>query len=224
MTLEDIKNREINYEMKQHLKKTHELYDSYNYNVYRYRMKSKKYIQWNVDDMTHEGNDPRSSEEVLDRAKLFYDEHIFTDKEWNKYFIPAINDLLIYNKTFERWHPGYLIKDVEGNFAIVEHDYAEAFGGRCFTSLAICQLDSEGNITCSWAWAEYADYCLVSKDPDVVSKNLEKIRKRVSEIGDGAPIGMNSELAKKLGFTSIHTYESARASGWEAKEGAIKLY
>ena len=34
---------------------------------------------------------------------------------------------------------------------------------------------------------------------------------------------MNPELAKKLGFTSIHTYESAKAAGWNPGEGAIKL-
>ena len=187
------------------------------------RMKSAYYRKWEIQKMTYDGNDPRSNNDMLDFARCYIECDIYTDKQWNKYFIPAINEMIDYNNTFERWHPGYLIKDVKGNLAIVEHDYSEAFGGRNYTSLAICELDSNENITYGWAWAKYENYCLVSKEPEIVSKNLEKIRKYNIERGDGAPIGTNPELAKKLGFTSIHTYESAKATGWDSGEGAIKL-
>ena len=187
------------------------------------RMKDSYYKEWEIWDMTHDGNYPRSNDDMLNFARCYIECDIYTDKQWSKYFIPAINKMIIYNNTFERWHPGYLIKDIKGNLAIVVHDYSEAFGGRNYTSLAICELDFDKNIKYSWAWAEYENYCLVSKDPKVISENLEKIRKYNLEIGDGAPICMNLELAKKLGFTSIHTYESAKAAGWEPKEGAIKL-
>ena len=174
----------------------------------------REYEIWN---MTHNGNDPRSNDDMLDFARCYIECDIYTDKQWNKYFIPAINEMIDYNNIFERWHPGYLIKDVEGNLAIVEYDYSEAFGGRNYTSLAIYELDSDKNITYCWAWAKYENYCLVSKEPEIVSKNLEKIRKYNIERGDGAPIGTDPELAKKLGFTSIHTYESAKAAGWGTK-------
>lgn len=187
------------------------------------RIKNTYYREYDIWEMTHNGNDPRSNNDMLDFARCYIECDIYTDKQWNKYFIPAINEMIYYNNTFERWYPGYLIKDVKGNLAIVEHDYSEAFGGRDYTSLAICELDSTGNITYGWAWAKYENYCLVSKEPEIVSKNLKKIRKHNIECSSGAPICMNPKLAKKLGYSSIHTYESAKAAGWEPKEGAIKL-
>ena len=216
MTLQELKEYPLNKEYLKHLEDCL-VFDEHNINIYKIRMNSKRERGWEIWDMTHRGNDPLSNEEMLNKARCFIEKNIYTDKQWNKYFIPAINEMIDYNNTFERWHPGYLIKDVKGNLAIVEHDYSEAFGGRDYTSLAIYELDSNENITYGWAWAKYENYCLVSKEPEIVSKNLEKIRKYNIERGDGAPICMNPELAKKLGFTSIHTYESAKAAGWGTK-------
>ena len=53
-----------------------------------------------------------------------------------------------------------------------------------------------------------------------VEANLKKIVKYNQEEGEGAPIAMNPKLAAKLGYTSIHTYDSARAN---RKEGDIKI-
>ena len=222
MTLQELKEYPLDKEYLKDLNKRNVINKDHR-EFHQNRMKNSCNREYEIWDMTHDGNDPRSNDDMLDFARCYIECDIYTDKQWNKYFIPAINKMIDYNNTFERWHPGYLIKDVKGNLAIVEHDYSEAFGGRNYTSLAIYELDSNENITYGWAWAEYENYCLVSKEPEIISKNLEKIRKYNIERGDGAPIGTDPELAKKLGFTSIHTYESAKAAGWEPKEGAIKL-
>lgn len=221
MTLQKLKEYPLN---KRYLRDLEEqgVFDLWNINVRRNRLNSKEetYIRWEIHDMTHYGNEPYSNEEMLDYARCFLEKEIYTEDQWNKYFIPAINEMLNYNNTFERWHPGYLIKDKGGKLFIVFHDYAEAFGIRDFTSLALCDLDSNENIIRYWAWADYKNYFLVSKEPEIVSKNLEKIRQYIGRSKNGAPIAMNSRLAKKLGFTTIHTYESANSG---SKEGAIKL-
>ena len=222
MTLQELKEYPLDKEYLKDLNERNVINKDHK-EFHQNRMKDSYYKKWEIWDMTHDGNDPRSNDDMLNFARCYIECDIYTDKQWIKYFIPAINKMIIYNNTFERWHPGYLIKNVEGNLAIVECDYSEAFGGRDYTSLAIFELDSNENITYGWAWAKYENYCLVSKESEIVSKNLEKIRKYNIECGDGAPICMNPELAKKLGFTSIHTYESAKAAGWESKEGAIKL-
>ena len=222
MTLQELKEYPLDKEYLKDLNERNVINKDHR-EFHQNKMKSSYYRKYEIFDMTHYGNDPRSNDDMLKFARCYIECNIYTDKQWNKYFIPAINKMIDYNNTFERWHPGYLIKDANGNLAIVENDYSEAFGGRNYTSLAICELDSNKNITYGWAWAKYENYCLVSKDPEIISENLEKIREHNSKIGDGAPICMNPELAKKLGFTSIHTYESAKAAGWEPKEGAIKL-
>ena len=222
MTLQELKEYPLDKEYLKDLNNRNVINKDHR-ELHQNRMKNSYDRKYEIFNITHYGNDPRSNDDVLKFARCYIECNIYTDEQWNKYFIPAINEMLNYNNIFERWHPGYLIKDIKGNLAIVEYDYSEAFGGRDYTSLSICELDSNGNITYCWAWAEYEDYCLVSKDSEIISKNLEKIRKYHIEYDGGAPIGIDSELAKKLGYTSIHTYESAKVAGWEPKEGAIKL-
>ena len=222
MTLQELKKYPLDEEYLKDLNERNVINKDHR-EFHQKRIKNAHDREYDIWEITHDGNDPRSNNDMLNFARCYIECNIYTDKQWNKYFIPAINEMIDYNNTFERWHPGYLIKDAKGNLAIVEHDYSEAFGGRNYTSLAIYELDSNENIKFGWAWAEYENYCLVSKEPEIVSKNLEKIRKYNMEDDDGAPICMNPELAKKLGFTSIHTYESAKAAGWEPKEGTIKL-
>lgn len=211
MTLQELKEYPLN---KEYLKSLEGclVFDEHNVSAHKIRMNSERGREWEIWNMTHYGNDPLSNKEMLNRARCFIEKNIYTDKQWNKYFIPAINKMIIYNNTFERWHPGYLIKNVEGDLAIVGHDHSEAFGGRDYTSLFIYELDFNENIKYGWAWAKYENYCLVSKEPEMISKNLEKIRECNIKLNIGAPIGMDPKLAEKLGYTFIHTYESAKAA------------
>lgn len=178
MTLEELKNRPLNKYMYDSMYETWELGDEHNMGVARHRMESGDVndIKTEVWDMVHNGNEPKSNVEMLDYARCFYEDKVYTDEEWEKYFLPAINEMLEHNNTFERWYPGYLIRNKEtGNLAIVEADYAFKYGGRDFKSLDISELNKNGDIIGSWAWANYDNYELVDKTHMV--ENLEKIGK-----------------------------------------------
>lgn len=210
ITLDDIKNHPINEELKEDYIRRLIIQNDWNKQAHLTRMKSSSYwIKCEIWEMSHDGNEPYSIEELLDHARLFYDDHIYTDEEWNKYFIPEINRAIKSEENFIRWYPGYLVKNKnKEEYAIVEHDYAEAFGGRNFTDLCLLFLDNEGNPEYSSAWHDYYDYELIDKDN--IEKYLDIIRKYNN--GDAAPINMDYQLAKNLGYGSIHTYESARSN------------
>jgi len=115
--------------------------------------------------------------------------------------------------------PGTLLKNKEtGELVILEHTYEQAFGnsayGGCTISdLSICHLDDKGNINNSSAWHSSNNFEVIESD---IEANIEKIVKYNN--GGAAPISMNPDLARKLGYGSIHTYNS---SCYE--EGEIKL-
>ena len=180
ISLEDIKARPINPKIEERFKHTDEL-SFFNNQVRGRWMEEEETRSWCVREMTHYGNDPKRNEEMLDDAKIFYEHEVYTDEEWEKYFLPAINAMIEYNNTFVRWHPGYLIRDKEsGKFYIVEYDYAEAFSwngwreSTNYTDLSLCELDEDGDIVFSWAWANYNKYELVDKGH--TEENIAKIR------------------------------------------------
>ena len=102
-----------------------------------------------------------------------------------------------------------------GEKALIEHSYKEAFGSGSHNELSVIWLDKNGNPEYSNAWKKKSDFNMLESN---VEENLKKIRKYNK--GDAAPIGMNARLAIYLGYSSIHTYESALAN---SKEGSIKL-
>ena len=113
--------------------------------------------------------------------------------------------------------PGTLVQHKKtGELAFVEHTYAQAFGGRS-KALSLLWLDDNGEIECSSAWFYPSQFNILESD---VEANLKKIVAYNQEEGEGAPICMNPTLASKLGYTSIHTYESARAN---RKKGDIEI-
>lgn len=103
-----------------------------------------------------------------------------------------------------------------GNKAFLEYSYRAAFGSGSSNEISIIWLDEEGNPDWSSAWHQKSNFKVIDSD---IEENLKKIRKYNKKEG-GAPISMNPELAKKLGYTSIHTYASAMAN---RKHGDIKL-
>lgn len=172
ITLQDLKEGKINSSLLKTMKATWEL-DDYNKEVYHYRMKNGK-IRWEIEKMTHDGNDPRRNQEILDRAIIYYSEQVYTDEEWEKYFLPAINKAMSDNDSFIRWLPGYVIKDKEtGQLSIVKYDYAFVYGGTNYTDLLVVSLNDSGNPCRSWAWAHYNDYELI--DANHVKENILKI-------------------------------------------------
>lgn len=154
-----------------------------NIKVSRYRMDSgdSTYIRWEIEDMVYEGNNPMSNEDILDMASICATNNIYTEEEWNKYFLPAINRQLKANNSFVRRMPGDLIQCIKkdgydvkvGETAIVEYDYAAVYGGRNFRSLRVCSLDKKGNIKRSWAWADYDKWKLA--DNKHRSENIIKM-------------------------------------------------
>ena len=174
LTLQKLKERPINPSTRNRMKYTMELSD-WNINAYRKRMETTDGISSNVYDMTHNGNDPKSNKDMLDDARMFVDKDVYTDEQWEKYFIPAINDMISYNNNFVRWKTGYLIKEKStGKLSILEYDYGGAFGGRDYTSLSVCELDESDNILYSWSWANYDDYELVDKGH--TKENIQKMK------------------------------------------------
>ena len=113
--------------------------------------------------------------------------------------------------------PGTLVQHKKtGRLAFVEHTYGQAFGGRS-NSLSLLWLDDNGEIDFSSAWSSPSQFNIIESD---VEANLKKIVAFNQEEGEGAPIGMDPILASKLGYDSIHTYDSAMAN---RKEGDIKI-
>ena len=121
------------------------------------------------------------------------------------------------NKKKAKIVPGTLVQHKKsGCLALVEHTYGQAFGGRS-NALSLLWLDDNGEIDFSSAWSYPSQFNILESD---IEANLKKIVKYNRKCGEGAPIFMDSELAAKLGYTSIHTYASARAN---RKKGDIKL-
>ena len=124
--------------------------------------------------MTHDGNDPKTIRDILYEARLYIHYGVFTDEEWESFLLPYINREIARQRNFKRWMPGYMIRHKQtGQLAIVKYDYAYEYGGRDFTSLHVCDLDADGRIVNSWAWAQYGEYDLV--DENHVKENIEKI-------------------------------------------------
>ncbi len=178
ITLEDLKNRPLNEYLYRQMYETWTLGDKDNIRVYRHRIRkgTEEDIKTECYDFTHHGNSLMCNDEMLDRARCFYEDKIYTDEEWEKYFLPAINKAIEENDHFERWYPGYLIKNKStGKLAIVKGDYAYIYGGRNYTSLYIYDLDENGGIISGWAWADYDNYELV--DTNHIVENFNKIGK-----------------------------------------------
>ena len=194
MTLQELKQRPINPRTKELMERTWEL-SEWNICVYRNRMANPDDISSNIWDMTHNGNDPKSNEQMLDDARMYIQKGVYTDEQWEQYFIPAINEMIAFNDSFVRWYPGYLIREKKtGKLAILEYDYSTAFGGRDYKSLSVCELDENGEIRRSWAWARYDNYELV--DSEHTAENIAKIKKYCA--GKNPPYCMNSETSLLL--------------------------
>lgn len=118
----------------------------------------------------------------------------------------------------QKFVTGALLEYFKGGKAIMEHTYAQAFGGENNDDLSIAWLDDDGNIVGSMAWLNKAAFEVL--DSENIQENLEKLRAYNRKIG-AAPIAMKPEVAKELGYTSIHTYKSAIAGD---KVGEIRLY
>ena len=97
ITLENIKARKLNEELYKKLCITRKLSDDWNRRVYRRIMDSceEKSIDSLVYNMTHNGNIPLDNEVLLDKARCYIHENVFTDEELEKYFIPAINKIIV---------------------------------------------------------------------------------------------------------------------------------
>ena len=195
ITLNILKKRRLNKSLYKRLHSCGEL-DPYNINVCRTRIQNEEGRESCAFDLTHSGNDPRSNKEILDHARCYYEDKVYTDEQWIQYLIPAVNEMLKYNDTFIRWYPGDIIKNKKsGKKAIVGYDYSTAYGGRDYTSLHIYSLDENGNIIGGWAWANYYDYIRVRKVIGLV-KLRRYIKSHKSELNSIAPI--NPKLLKIL--------------------------
>ncbi len=180
ITLEELKKRPINRYINDMLYRTLRLGDDWNERIYKERMLDEYERRYCIADIVQEGNDPRDSKEILDIARCYIERGLYTDEQWEKYIIPAINEIIAYNESFVRWMPGYLIRSKKyGNLCIVEYDFAMGFGYLCghenrdYTSLALCRL-RKGEPAGSWAWANYKDYELV--DTEHTQENIAKVR------------------------------------------------
>ena len=191
-TLTDLKARPVNPETKEMMERTQRL-SEWNINVFRRRMGDAHSRDTNIFEMTHDGNDPKENEKMLDEARLFYAHGVYTDEEWEQFFLPAINAMMQYNVNFIRWRPGYVIRDRKtGQRYIVEYDYAQAYGGRDYTSLSVCTLGDDDKIQGSWAWAQYRNYDLV--DRDHTEKYIAKMQ--AYHKGTNPPYCLCSELSQ----------------------------
>lgn len=194
ITLQQLKRRRINPETRKMMEHTCEL-AHWNIMAIRNRMADQDDIRYQVFDLTHNGNDPKDNKELLDDARMYIEKGVYTDEEWEQYFIPAINEMIAYNNNFVRWHPGYLLRNKEtGKLAILEYDYSTAFRGRNYTSLALCELDDKDKIRFSWAWANYNNYELV--DSEHTAENIAKLK--AYHAGDHPPYCMCSKMSQLL--------------------------
>lgn len=145
--------------------------------------------------LTHYGNDPLENHEMIERAVCYYRTGVFSDDEWQRFFIPAINKMIAHNDNFVRWLPGYVIRHKEqGSKAIVEYDYATGFGGRDFTDLALTNIEEDGSLGTSWAWASYNDYELV--DTEHTEENIARIREKNMRHKLQPPYFLKEEIAR----------------------------
>ncbi len=120
VTLNDLKARKINPETQAMFERTMKLWHG-NILVHQRRMAMEEEREYEAMNMTHDGNDPKSSEQMLDDARMYIEKHVYTDEQWERYLLPAINKMLEYNANFERWYPGYLIRKKDSSeMAIVE--------------------------------------------------------------------------------------------------------
>lgn len=200
ITLDELKSRPLNPETVEKFERTCELWYG-NIQAMRYRLYHvERGPQSCAYDLTRNGNNRKPSKQLLDDARMYIEKKVYTDEEWEKYFIPAINEVLEYNANFVRWMPGYLIRKKGSNsLSIVEYDYATGYGQKypyeCtdYESLSLCSLDSkDGHITGSCSWANYKDYELVDKDH--TKENIAKIR--AYHKGSKHPINLRSEMIK----------------------------
>ena len=90
ITLEELKQRPLNKDMYKSMYNTWELGDEHNIECYRRRIRegNKHDIENECWDMTHDGNDPMENEDMLDHARCYYEDKIYTDDEWEKIFLP----------------------------------------------------------------------------------------------------------------------------------------
>lgn len=193
ITLQDLIDRKLNQEVFSELRRDWTL-SVHNRQVDQYRMRHGL-VDSCVYDMTHDGNDPKETERMLDEARCFLEAGVYHEWEWEKYFIPAINKIIELNDTFERFKPGYVVMNKQTKQkAIVEYDYALGFGGRNFTDLSLVNIDDDGNCGLSWAWADYKDYVLIDKDH--TKENIAKVKKYYQNRNSSVPYFLNQKLAQ----------------------------
>lgn len=181
ITLEQLKARPINPETVKMFERTMELWHG-NICAMQNRMAmGGDEVEYLTYEMTHDGNDIKSSEQMLDDARLYIEKHVYTDEQWEQYFIPAINKMLEYNANFVRFMPGYLIRHKEtGQTCIVEGDYATLYGHitgrecRTYRDISVYVLDKDGNIEYSIAWKSHDDFWIV--DSEHTKEHIAKAR------------------------------------------------
>jgi hypothetical protein len=196
ITLEILKKRVIDKKTCELLERTSQ-FSEHNKIVYRHRMSNPEFIRWNVLEITHNGNDKRQNEDMLNVARCWYECGVYTDEEWNTYFIPAINEMIEYNNSFVRWYPGFVIRNkTNGRLAIVQYDYALAFWGTNYESLDVCEIGEDGRVLGSWAWASYSSFELIDKEH--TDENIAKIREYHIKHGHTPPYYLNQKLSIML--------------------------
>lgn len=218
ITLEQLKARAIDPETEALMNRTMEL-AQHNIYVYRKRMaESDSEIRSCIYSMTHNGNNPKSNEQMLNEARMYIEKNVYTDEQWEQYFIPAINDMIKYNDEFVRWMPGYVIKEKNGETRyLVFYDYALAYGhlsgreNRDFTNLCLGRLDSNGEVDFSWAWADYNNYELIDKNN--ANSNINVIRRYLHN--KKVPTHLCDSLMKLLYHPFIKTPTREEYERWK---------
>lgn len=93
----------------------------------------------------------------------------------------------------------------DGTYGVIEHSSEDAFGRGNHNEFSIMILNEKGVPINSISWIQKSQ--LECVDTTHREENLKKIREYNK--GHGAPISMNPELAKMLGYGFVHTYETA---------------
>lgn len=177
------------------MQRTYELWH-YNLRVWRNRANEEGPDVFAF-ELTHCGNDPLENHDMIERAVCYYRTGIFSDDEWQRFFIPAINRMIAHNDNFVRWLPGYVIRHKKLGFkAIVNYDYATGFGGRDFVSLALTNIEDDGSLGTSWAWASYNDYELVDKEH--TEENIARIREKNLRHKSQPPYFLKEDIVRLL--------------------------
>lgn len=193
INLEYLQQHKTDAKILNEMQRTYELFP-YNLRVWRNRANEEGPNVFAF-ELTHCGNDPYENHEMIERAVCYYRTGVFSDDEWQRFFIPAINKMIAYNDNFVRWLPGYVIRHKkDGSKAIVEYDYATGFGGRNFTSLALTNIEDDGSLGISWAWASYNDYELV--DTEHTEENIARIRGKNMRHKLQPPYHLKEEIAR----------------------------